>query len=170
MSSVKREREFAAADIRPMNELDIAVVGVIERAGYQFPWSEGIFRDCLRVGYVCRVAEVDGDLAGYGIMSVGAGEAHILNVCIREEYRCRGLARKMLLYLLDRARSAGVYEAFLEVRPTNTVAARLYHSLGFEQVGVRKGYYQAVAGREDAQVLRRVLRPERGLTEPPRGG
>ena len=161
MSSVKRERELGAAAIRPMTDLDIPVVGTIERAGYQFPWSEGIFRDCLRVGYICRVVEVDADLAGYGIMSVGAGEAHILNVCIREEYRCRGLARRILVFLLERARSAGMYEAFLEVRPSNTVASRLYRSLGFEQVGVRKGYYQAAVGREDAEVLRRVLSPER---------
>lgn len=157
MSSVKREQELGAASIRPMHDLDIPVVGVIERAGYQFPWSEGIFRDCLRVGYVCRVVELDGDLAGYGIMSMGAGEAHILNVCIREDYRCRGLARRLLTYLLERARTAGMSEAFLEVRPSNTVASRLYRSLGFEQVGVRKGYYQATSGREDAEVLRRVL-------------
>ncbi len=157
MSSVKKERELEAVDIRPMNDLDIPMVGTIERAGYQFPWSEGIFRDCLRVGYVCRVVEVGSDMAGYGIMSVGAGEAHVLNVCIRDDYRCRGLARKMLLYLLDRARIAGMQEAFLEVRPSNTAAARLYHSLGFEQVGIRRGYYQAAVGREDAHVLRRVL-------------
>jgi ribosomal-protein-alanine N-acetyltransferase len=99
-------------------------------------------------------------MAGYGIMSVGAGEAHILNVCIGVEYRCRGLGRKLLLYLLDRARAAGMYEAFLEVRPSNTTAARLYHSLGFEQVGVRRGYYQATVGREDAAVLRRMLLPD----------
>jgi ribosomal-protein-alanine N-acetyltransferase len=140
-----------------MNELDVPMVGAIERAGYEFPWSEGIFRDCLRVGYVCRVIALSGDMAGYGIMSVGAGEAHVLNVCVREEYRCRGLGRKIMLYLLDRARTAGMYEAFLEVRPSNTSAARLYRSLGFEQVGVRRGYYQATVGREDAQVLRRLL-------------
>lgn len=165
MSSVKQEREFAAVNIRPMHELDIPLVGAIERAGYQFPWSEGIFRDCLRVGYVCRVVEVDGDLAGYGIMSVGAGEAHVLNICIRDEYRCRGLARKILLYLLDRARVAGMYEAFLEVRPSNTAAARLYRSLGFEQVGIRRGYYQAAVGREDAAVLRRILFPDAKLPD-----
>jgi len=106
---------------------------------------------------VCRTVDVDGDLGGYGIMSVGAGEAHILNVCIRDEYRCRGLARKVLLHLLERAHIAGMREAFLEVRPSNTAASRLYHSLGFEQVGVRRGYYQATVGREDAAVLRRVL-------------
>jgi len=157
MASVKQEFAADAVDIRPMHELDVPTVVAIERAGYQFPWSEGIFRDCLRVGYTCRVVDCGGEIAGYGIMSVGAGEAHILNVCIREEYRCRGLARKLLLYLLDRARAAGMYEAFLEVRPTNTVASRLYLSLGFEQVGIRRGYYQATVGREDACVLRRVL-------------
>jgi ribosomal-protein-alanine N-acetyltransferase len=157
VSSVKIESEFAKVDIRPMHELDVPVVTAVERSSYQFPWSEGIFRDCLRVGYVCRVVDVEGDLAGYGIMSVGAGEAHILNVCIRDEYRSRGFARKILAYLLERARAAGMHEAFLEVRPSNVAAARLYHSLGFEQVGVRRGYYQATVGREDAAVLRRTL-------------
>jgi ribosomal-protein-alanine N-acetyltransferase len=160
VSSVKNESWPLEADIRPMHELDVPVVVGIERAAYQFPWSEGIFRDCLRVGYVCRVVDVGGDTSGYGIMSIGAGEAHILNVCIRDGRRCRGLGRQLLVYLLDRARAAGMHEAFLEVRPTNTVAGRLYRSLGFEQVGVRRGYYQAAVGREDAAVLRRVLLPD----------
>jgi ribosomal-protein-alanine N-acetyltransferase len=143
-----------------MHELDVPVVVSIERAAYQFPWSEGIFRDCLRVGYLCRLVEVGADIAGYGIMSMGAGEAHILNVCVRADYRGRGLARQLMLYLIDRARTAGMYEAFLEVRPSNTTAARLYHALGFVQVGVRRGYYQATNGREDAAVLRRLLLPD----------
>ena len=160
MASVKQEPESPALEIRPMHELDVPVVVAIERSAYQFPWSEGIFRDCLRVGYICRLAEVGGEIAGYGIMSIGAGEAHILNVCVRDEYRGRGIARKLLLYLVERARSAGMYEAYLEVRPSNTIAARLYHSLGFEQVGLRRGYYQATNGREDAVVLRRALTPD----------
>jgi [ribosomal protein S18]-alanine N-acetyltransferase len=157
VSSVKLDAAFARVEVRPMLDLDVAVVAAIEKAAYQFPWSEGIFRDCLRVGYVCRIMDVAGDVGGYGIMSVGAGEAHILNVCVRDEYRSRGFARKMMQYLLDRARSAGMLEAFLEVRPSNVAAARLYHSLGFEQVGIRRGYYQATVGREDAAVLRRIL-------------
>ncbi len=161
MASVKQVSEVSAVEIRPMHELDVPVVVAIERSSYQFPWSEGIFRDCLRVGYICRVIEAGSDIAGYAIMSIGAGEAHVLNVCVREEHRGRGLARKVLLYLIDRARSAGMYEAFLEVRPSNVAAARLYHSLGFEQVGVRRGYYQAANGREDASVLRRMLAVEK---------
>jgi len=148
--------------IRPMAETDVAAVFAIERASYQFPWSEGIFRDCLRVGYVCRVLSLGSQIIGYGVMSVGAGEAHILNLCVADIHRCRGLGRRMLGYLLERGTAAGMSEAFLEVRPSNTAAIRLYQSLGFEQVGMRRGYYQAVGGREDAAVLKLPLRPRRG--------
>ena len=147
--------------IRPMVDSDVAAVVAIERASYQFPWSEGIFRDCLRVGYVCRVVTVEGQTAGYGIMSVGAGEAHVLNLCIAAAYRCHGLGRRMLEYLLDRGAAAGMTEAFLEVRPSNTTAIRLYLGMGFDQIGVRRGYYQAVGGREDAAVLKLSLRGRR---------
>jgi [ribosomal protein S18]-alanine N-acetyltransferase len=143
--------------IRPMRAVDVAEVVAIERAAYQFPWSEGIFRDCLRVGYLCRVITVNRQVMAYGVMSLGAGEAHILNLCVSEEYRCRGVGRRLLESLLERASAGGMSEAFLEVRPSNTTAIRLYLALGFEQVGMRRGYYQAVGGREDAAVLRRRL-------------
>lgn len=143
--------------IRPMRGTDVPDVVAIERASYQFPWGEGIFRDCLRVGYVCRVVTVDAQVIAYGVMSFGAGEAHVLNLCVSAQYRCRGVARRLLGTLLDRAAAAGMNEAYLEVRPTNTGAIRLYLSLGFEQVGTRRGYYQAVGGREDAAVLKRAL-------------
>ncbi|HEX4267772.1 MAG TPA: ribosomal protein S18-alanine N-acetyltransferase [Steroidobacteraceae bacterium] len=147
--------------IRPMTEADVADVFAIERASYQFPWSEGIFRDCLRVGYVCRVLTLESQVTGYGVMSVGAGEAHVLNLCVADAYRCRGLGRRMLAYLLERGAAAGMSEAFLEVRPSNTAAIRLYRAIGFEQVGMRRGYYQALGGREDAAVLRLTLRGRR---------
>jgi [ribosomal protein S18]-alanine N-acetyltransferase len=108
---------------------------------------------------VCRVVTVDGRVIAYGVMSFGAGEAHILNLCVSGALRCRGVGRRLLGTLLDRAAAAQMTEAYLEVRPTNTSAIRLYLSLGFEQVGMRRGYYQAVGGREDAAVLKRALRP-----------
>jgi len=143
--------------IRPMRASDVSEVVALERAAYQFPWSEGIFRDCLRVGYVCRVMTVNRQVMAYAVMSFGAGEAHILNLCVAEPYRCRGAGGRLLHSLLERATAAGMAEAFLEVRPSNTIAIRLYLSLGFEQVGTRRGYYQAVGGREDAAVLKRTL-------------
>ena len=146
--------------IRAMRGSDVPDVVTIERASYQFPWSEGIFRDCLRVGYVCRVVTVNRQVMAYGVMSFGAGEAHILNLCVGEAYRCRGVGRRLLSVLIERATSGGMGEAFLEVRPSNTAAIRLYLSLGFEQVGMRRGYYQAASGREDAAVLRRALRSD----------
>jgi ribosomal-protein-alanine N-acetyltransferase len=154
--SVVREDLLAvpAVAIRPMRESDLAQVAQIEQASYRFPWTAGIFHDCLRVGYTCIVAEIDFLLVGYGVLSSGAGEAHLLNLCVAENFRCRGLGRRLLQELLRRARDANARVVFLEARPSNTGAIRLYQALGFVQVGVRRGYYQAVGGREDAIVLR----------------
>ena len=83
-------KSLPPAQIRPMTHADLAQVFAIERASYTFPWSEGIFRDCLRVGYVCRVLVSEGRVAGYGVMSMGAGEMHVLNLCVAEAQRGRG--------------------------------------------------------------------------------
>src|SRR6266446_2036260 len=136
------------AVIRPMRATDVAEVAEIERSSYHFPWSEGIFIDCLRVGYVCRVVTISRRVMGYGVMSVGAGEA----------FRCHGVGKRLLTSLIERATAAGMGAAFLEVRPSNTAAIRLYLSMGFERVGSRRGYYQAPGGREDAAVLKLALR------------
>ena len=155
-------RTVPEVQIRPMMEIDLPEVAVIEQKSYAFPWSENIFRDCLRVGYTCRALDLAGQIIGYGVMSLGAGEAHILNVCVRDEFRTVGFGRRLLEHLLERAASAGVGEAFLEVRPSNLAAIRLYNRLGFEQIGIRRGYYQAPDGREDAIVLKRELKTSQG--------
>jgi ribosomal-protein-alanine N-acetyltransferase len=150
-------REVPEVHIRPMMEIDLPEVAAIEQKSYAFPWSENIFRDCLRVGYTCRALDLAGQIIGYGVMSLGAGEAHVLNVCVRDEYRSLGFGRRLLEHLLERAGASGVSEAFLEVRPSNLAAIRLYQRLGFEQIGIRRGYYQAPDGREDAIVLKLAL-------------
>ena len=139
---------------------DVPAVGEVERAAYPFPWSEGIFRDCLRVGYLCRVAEVEGAIVAYGIVAMGAGEAHLLNLCVREDFRAMGIGRRLLQLLVERSRQAGMEAVFLEVRPSNPNAIALYESEGFVAVGRRKGYYQATGGREDALVLKLALPPD----------
>ena len=142
---------------------DLPAVAAVERASYQFPWSEGIFRDCLRVGYLCRVADLDGEIVAYGVVAMGAGEAHLLNLCVRGDLRGRSIGRQMLMLLLERSRQAGMEAVFLEVRPSNPHAIALYQSVGFAQVGLRKGYYQAPDnGREDALVLKLDLTDGRG--------
>jgi len=145
--------------IRDMGPDDVSAVARLEAASYAFPWSEGIFRDCLRAHYYCCVAQLDSQCIGYAIMSAGAGEAHVLNLCVAEEWRRQGLGAALLQQLLDYAEQAGAREIFLEVRPSNTGALRLYKANGFAHIGVRRGYYQAVGGREDAVVLRRHLSP-----------
>jgi ribosomal-protein-alanine N-acetyltransferase len=146
-----------ALRIRPMTAADAAAVAQLERDSYAFPWSEGIFRDSLRVGYTCSLMEFDHVIAGYGVLSAGAGEAHLLNVCVRREFRHRGLGGRLLEYLLEQAAGCGAQVVFLETRPSNLAAIRLYQSHGFVQIGVRRGYYQAVGGREDAIVMRLAL-------------
>ena len=144
--------------VRPMTSRDLEAVMRIELAMYQFPWTQRIFKDCLRVGYRCHVGEVEGNLAGYGVMSTGANEAHILNVCVAEEFQRRGLAREILSHLLDEADTLEVRDVFLEVRPSNTPAVSLYEQMGFNQVGLRKDYYPTAHGREDAIIYALSLR------------
>src|SRR5665213_1744736 len=143
--------------IRSMQESDLSAGVDIEQASYAFPWTQGIFQDCLRVNYTCLVAEISDAVVGYGIVSVGAGEAHVLNLCMASAYRCRGLGRGLLDQLLQVAAHLGAREVLLETRPSNASAIRLYGSLGFTQIGIRRGYYQAVGGREDAIVLKRHI-------------
>ena len=159
MATVPKELPIPQLLLQRMSERDVPDVVAAERAGYAFPWSEGIFRDCLRAGYLCRVARLDDCFAGYGILSVGAGEAHVLNLCILPQFRCRGVGRRMLEHLIDLARAHGARELFLEVRPSNLAAVRLYQAMGLQQVGLRRGYYQAENGREDAVVMSLPLHP-----------
>ncbi|WP_298135665.1 ribosomal protein S18-alanine N-acetyltransferase [Acidiferrobacter sp.] len=139
--------------LRAMVREDLPFVMQVERQAYEFPWTEGIFRDCLRVGYCCRVLEDEGRLVGHGIMAVAAGECHLLNICVHPRYRRRGLGRRLLSHLLDVARQGQAKVALLEVRRSNKAAYALYYSLGFNEIGLRKNYYPARHGREDALVL-----------------
>ncbi|MGH8204050.1 MAG: ribosomal protein S18-alanine N-acetyltransferase, partial [Steroidobacteraceae bacterium] len=124
-----------------MAQADLPRVAALERESYTFPWNDQIFADCLRVGYHCVVVETAAGVVGYGVLSMGAGEAHVLNLCVAEEWRRRGVGRGLLLALLAYARDRGVRDAFLEVRRSNRSAIALYHHLGFECVGTRRGYY-----------------------------
>jgi ribosomal-protein-alanine N-acetyltransferase len=144
--------------VRPMALQDLDDVMRVELAMYPFPWTQRIFEDCLRVGYRCHVGEVEGAFAGYGVMSVGAGEAHILNLCVAGEFQRRGLGREILSHLLDEADALEVKDVFLEVRPSNTGAVALYEQMGFHQVGLRKNYYPTVGGHEDAIIYATSLR------------
>jgi [ribosomal protein S18]-alanine N-acetyltransferase len=148
------------SEIRAMRLQDLDAVAAMEAASYDFPWSRGIFADCLRAGHPCWLLWVDGEIAGYGILSIAAGEAHLLNLCIGEAWRGLGLGRRLLMRLVDVIRWSGAERVFLEVRPSNPNAKTLYESIGFAEIGRRPRYYPARHGREDAIVMELVLRSE----------
>lgn len=154
MSVVRSE---VTPQIRPMLDSDVDAVMVIEDLVYDHGWTTGIFHDCLRVHYSCWVMMSDNKLIGYGVMSAAAGEAHILNIAIAPEQQGHGYGRSFMHFMLETARHHGADTAFLEVRPSNRTALRLYDSIGFNQVGVRRDYYPAKAGREDAIIMARPL-------------
>jgi ribosomal-protein-alanine N-acetyltransferase len=150
--------EQAELEFRPMRKADLPAICAIEETAYEFPWDPLTFRDCLKTGYCCWVGEKLGHVVGYGILTVGAGESHILNVCISPKAQGSGYGRAMMLQLMEVAKGHRAEMMFLEVRPSNTRAIKLYDSLGFNQIGTRNGYYPARNGtREDAWVLARML-------------
>jgi ribosomal-protein-alanine N-acetyltransferase len=137
---------------------DVPEVSDIERRSYEFPWSHGVFRDCLLAGYQCAVVEREGAVVGYSVLSVAAGEAHILNLCIDPMYRELGYGERLLDGILSMARDQEVREIFLEVRPSNEKAIALYLKKEFRNIAYRPAYYEASDGREDAAVYSKVLK------------
>jgi len=146
-----------ALNFRPMVEDDISRVLAIEVSAYEFPWSRLIFNDCLRVGYCSWVLERERFIIGYGVTSVGVGECHLLNLCVEPKSQRSGYGQTILDYLLDLAIKHHADMAFLEVRPSNTAARQLYSRAGFNEVGLRRNYYPARFGREDAVIMARSL-------------
>jgi len=139
--------------IRPLAIADLDAVMDIESHAYDFPWTQGIFRDCLRVGYCCWCYENDGLIQGYGVMSVAAGESHILNITVRPESQRQGIGGKLMKHFLQLACRHDADTVMLEVRPSNVSAISLYEKMGFNEIGVRRNYYPAEEGREDALLL-----------------
>ncbi|SDY27466.1 ribosomal protein S18-alanine N-acetyltransferase [Nitrosomonas sp. Nm33] len=143
--------------IREMRLEDVRRVILIEREIFLFPWTEMNFADSITAGYHCRVIELNDLLIGYGIMMIGPDEAHILTIGISAQWQHQGWGRRLLQYFIDLAGQQQSVAVLLDVRMSNSVAANLYRQLGFEQIAIRKGYYPAMCGREDALVMRLKL-------------
>ena len=143
-----------APSLRPMREADLPEVMTIEQRAYEFPWTQGVFRDCLLANHPAWVlVESDGTILGYAVLSVAADEAHVLNLCTSPDVQGRGHGRRLLRAILQLARGRGAQRVFLEVRPSNKPAIALYHDEGFNEIGRRPRYYPARDGREDALVM-----------------
>lgn len=153
--------------LRTMTYGDLKHIMEIEERAYSHPWTIGIFRDCIRVGYNCWVCMHEDRIVGYGVIMLAAGEAHILNICVDPTCQGRGFGRKILRHLVARCAHTDIDMVLLEVRRSNDNARSLYDSEGFHEIGVRKNYYPDTQGREDAIIFARYVsqsEPENGDT------
>ncbi|MCF6218965.1 MAG: ribosomal protein S18-alanine N-acetyltransferase [Gammaproteobacteria bacterium] len=146
-----------SGSIRLMRESELAEIAEIDAQVSPHPWSEQIFKDCLKAKYHCFIFEKGDALLGYGVLSVVMKEAHILNICILPKKQGRGLGRELIDYMIDLSTEKQVEMMFLEVRVSNEAARYLYERVGFNEVGIRSDYYPTAKGREDAMVLAMCL-------------
>lgn len=148
---------LVAPTYAPMEEDNLPQVMRNERRSYSHPWTEGIFKDCIRSGYECWLIFLSDTPIGHCVLSMGAGESHLLNICINPEFQGQGYGAELLAHIIGRARANACACIFLEVRSSNLTAYKLYEKSGFTEIGVRKNYYHAHAGFEDALVLTKQL-------------
>jgi len=143
--------------LAPMRKPDLAEVLAIEEAIYSHPWTRGNFADSLEAGHQCWTWRRGAELVGYFVLAAGAGEAHLLNLSIAQRWQRQGLGARLLAEAIRIAREAGAARLILEVRPSNAAALRLYRRAGLREVGLRRAYYPAHEGREDAIVMEIAL-------------
>ena len=145
------------AEFFPMNERDLDAVAALEASIQAFPWSRGNFADSLQAGHSVWVCRLGGDLIGFSVIMRVLDEAHLLNLGVCQRYQGKGYGARLLRHVLEGAKLHGANKLFLEVRPSNERAVELYRHFGFNQIGVRRGYYPAAIGREDALVFDKEL-------------
>lgn len=144
-------------EMLPMNASDLDDIVAIENTVYPFPWTRGNFADSLSAGYSAWVCRVGGELIGYVVVMMAVDEAHLLNISVEKRRQGMGFGARLLRHAMSVARTQGARTLLLEVRPSNAQALELYRHFGFVRIGLRKGYYPAQEGREDAMVLVHTL-------------
>lgn len=137
----------------PMRMADLDNIMAIEPVIYPYPWTRGNFSDSMHAGYTARVLWRDKTILGYALMMLVLDEAHLLNLSIAQAYQKQGLGRCLLEHMVDLAKHHGAANMFLEVRTSNTSAIALYENTGFNEMTIRRGYYPAKNGREDAVLM-----------------
>jgi len=155
------ERMLTPGELRPMSATALDHVMALEAMVYPFPWSRGNFVDSLAAGYLAwTVHGPDDALLAYSVAMLAADEMHLLNITVAPPVRRRGHARRLLAELEAACRRQRASTLWLEVRRSNVEAQDVYLRLGFATVGVRRGYYPAADGREDALVMSRPVAVE----------
>ncbi|MCP4187212.1 MAG: ribosomal protein S18-alanine N-acetyltransferase [Gammaproteobacteria bacterium] len=147
----------AEISFRRMDIGDIDTVILVEKQVYEYPWTETIFNDCIRVGYDCWLASIEDKIIGHAVISVAAGESHILNISVAKTYQGQSVGKRFIEFLVDIAKTKKAEVIMLEVRPSNVKAIHCYNAAGFNEIGCRKDYYPAGEGREDALLFARDI-------------
>jgi len=142
---------------RPMYRADVDTIVGVENTIYPYPWTRGNFTDSLGAGYQCRVTECAGEIAAYGVLMIGVKEAHLLNLSVAVHWQRHGIGSGMLQQFIRLAQEGRAETIFLEVRPSNIVARKLYKRTGFSDVTVRRNYYPTTDGKEDAILMGLVI-------------
>ncbi len=138
---------------RPMQIDDLDAIMKIEPQIYPHPWTRGNFSDSISSGYSALVLLDDDKIIGYALLMMVLDEAHLLNLSIVNAYQKQGLGRYLLEYMLEIAKNHHATNMFLEVRPSNISAIALYENIGFNEMSIRRNYYPAANGREDAVLM-----------------
>lgn len=139
---------------------DVPQVMIVEQEVYEFPWTERIFSDCIRVGYLCWLGLQDQLIVGHAVISVTTDESHMLNLSIAGQHQRKGFGRQFVDFLVQQAGIHNAQTMLLEVRPSNVAAINCYSAAGFNEIGSRKDYYPAPEGREDALLFARYIPPQ----------
>jgi len=143
----------AQYEFRPMQMDDLESIMVIEPQIYPYPWTRGNFSDSLSSGYSAWVLMLNDQIIGYSLIMLVLDEAHLLNLSVAKSYQKQGLGRVLLEHMVSIARKNQMANMFLEVRPSNISAIALYENMGFNEMAVRRKYYPAPNGREDAVLM-----------------
>lgn len=143
--------------LRDMSDADLDAVLRIEREVHAHPWTRGNFSDALRSNYLCKIAEEDEAMLGYAVLMLAVDESELLDIAIAAQHQRHGWGRKLLEEMMVLARRHGMRRMVLEVRTSNVAAINLYRDAGFANIGLRRDYYPAENGREDAILMGREL-------------
>jgi ribosomal-protein-alanine N-acetyltransferase len=143
--------------LRDMTEADLGGVLKIEHEVHAYPWTLGNFNDALRSKYLCMVYESDGSILGYAVLMLAIDEAELLDIAVDSKHQRQGLGRQLLEEMMALARRRDMVRMVLEVRASNGAAIGLYRKAGFTDIGLRRSYYPAQNGREDAILMGREL-------------
>jgi len=153
MNACLQPRPGPQRHTRPMQARDVEAVAAIEATAYSFPWTRGNFIDSLAAGYAAELLEAEDRLAGYFVAMAGVDELHLLNITVAPALQGQGYGSLLLSRVQALARQQSLPRLLLEVRGSNTRARGLYLRRGFVDLGLRRGYYPAAQGREDALVM-----------------